>query len=58
VARVWIAETDRLDDSHAALFRFAWGDMSVDDRGLAHGLNLRQVGFERIEAELRDGRPP
>jgi PAS domain S-box-containing protein len=61
-ARAYVAETRREPDGSSRLvFRFAWGapgvDSSLEDPRVKDGVSLRQASLERLEAEMRAGRP-
>jgi PAS domain S-box-containing protein len=61
-ARAWIAEKeDGPGGSASIVFRFVWctpgEEISLDDPRLRGGVALEGAGLERLEAELRAGRP-
>src|SRR5207244_3239230 len=61
-ARAWVAESlEDPDGSPRIVFRFTWGargyEVAPDDPRIRGGISTRRVGLERIEGELRGGRP-
>jgi PAS domain S-box-containing protein len=61
-ARAYIAEsTEEGEGASRIVFQFAWGapgiELSANDPRLRGGVSLRAMGLERLESELRAGRP-
>jgi len=61
-ARAWVVETlVDPDGSPRIVFRFVWSargqEVALDDPRIRGGVSMRRAGLERLEAELRAGRP-